>query len=235
MSAPTPPPPPPDDEIPPPPPPPPPDDDDNERRPLDEDIIDFEELAARAAKIAREQQRANHHHRQRKTTSATTPANVPVPPPPPPLGGRTVDEEDAKRMDAGDAVWGIALSSCSEYPNKKYFFRRDSHDNCQWETPKELKGGLQKNLRICPLKATLLAQNTMPESGWVELTTSTWKDDEEDVTGLGKKKARHRATKYYWHPASKRVTWRRPKRDDDEVREAEIVPLAPGTRPPPSS
>ena len=192
MSAPTPPPPPPDDEIPPPPPPPPPpDDDDNDkRRPLDEDIIDFEELAARAAKIAREQQqlRANHHHhhRHRKTTSATTPpANVPVPPPPPPLGGRTVDEEDAKRMDAGDAVWGIALSSCSEYPNKKYFFRRDSHDNCQWETPKELKGGLQKNLRICPLKATLLAQNTMPESGWVELTTSAWKDDgndEEHVT-----------------------------------------------------
>ena len=87
-------------------------------------------------------------------------------------------------MDAGDAVWGIALSSCSEYPNKKYFFRRDSHDNCQWETPKELKGGLQKNPRICPLKATLLAQNTMPESGWVELTTSTWRDDdEEDVTG----------------------------------------------------
>ena len=154
-----------------------------------------------------------------------------------------MDEEDAKRMDAGDAVWGIALSSCSEYPNKKYFFRRDSHDNCQWETPKELKGGLQKNLRICPLKATLLAQNTMPESGWVELTTSAWKDDgndddEENVTGRPrKKKARRRATttKYYWHPASKRVTWRRPKRDDDEVREAEIVPLAPGTRPPPSS
>ena len=68
--------------------------------------------------------------------------------------------------------------------NPAYFrSRQDSRAErvCQWETPKELKGGLQKNLRICPLKATLLAQNTMPESGWVELTTSVpVRDDEEE-------------------------------------------------------
>ena len=116
--------------------------------------------------------------------------------------------------------------------------RKDSRAErvCQWETPKELKGGLQKNLRICPLKATLLAQNTMPESGWVELTTSVPVcDDDEDEEERerekegGAKKNKNKTTrsaKYYWHPATKRVTWTRPRRDESEVSEAEILPLA---------
>jgi len=127
--------------------------------------------------------------------------------------------------------------------NPAYFrSRQDSRAErvCQWETPKELKGGLQKNLRICPLKATLLAQNTMPESGWVELTTSVpvCDDDDEEQDKerererdkeSGAKKNKNKTTrsaKYYWHPATKRVTWTRPRRDESEVSEAEILPLA---------
>ena len=123
--------------------------------------------------------------------------------------------------------------------------RKDSKV-CQWETPKELKGGLQKNLRICPLEATLLPQNTMPESGWVELTTTTTTNaassiDKHDVNDYkeGKKESRTEEEektqtanakssskkKYYWHPASKQVTWQRPRREEQEVQEAEILPL----------
>ena len=123
--------------------------------------------------------------------------------------------------------------------------RKDSKV-CQWETPKELKGGLQKNLRICPLEATLLPQNTMPESGWVELTTTTTTTnaaisiDKHDVNDdkEGKKESRTEEEKtqtanakssskkkYYWHPASKQVTWQRPRRVEQEVQEAEILPL----------
>jgi len=120
--------------------------------------------------------------------------------------------------------------------------RKDSKV-CQWETPKELKGGLQKNLRICPLEATLLPQNTMPESGWVELTTTTTNaassiDKHNDNNKEGKKESRTEEEKtqtanakssskkkYYWHPASKQVTWQRPRRGEHEVQEAEILPL----------
>ena len=121
--------------------------------------------------------------------------------------------------------------------------RKDSKV-CQWETPKELKGGLQKNLRICPLEATLLPQNTMPESGWVELTTTTTTnaassiDKHNDNNKEGKKESRTEEEKtqtanakssskkkYYWHPASKQVTWQRPRRGEHEVQEAEILPL----------
>ena len=121
--------------------------------------------------------------------------------------------------------------------------RKDSKV-CQWETPKELKGGLQKNLRICPLEATLLPQNTMPESGWVELTTTSTTnaassiDKHNDNNKEGKKESRTEEEKtqtanakssskkkYYWHPASKQVTWQRPRRGEHEVQEAEILPL----------
>jgi hypothetical protein len=121
--------------------------------------------------------------------------------------------------------------------------RKDSKV-CQWETPKELKGGLQKNLRICPLEATLLPQNTMPESGWVELTTASTTnaassiDKHNDNNKEGKKESRTEEEKtqtanakssskkkYYWHPASKQVTWQRPRRGEHEVQEAEILPL----------
>ena len=123
--------------------------------------------------------------------------------------------------------------------------RKDSKV-CQWETPKELKGGLQKNLRICPLEATLLPQNTMPKIGWVELTTTTTTTnaaisiDKHDVNDdkEGKKESRTEEEKtqtanakssskkkYYWHPASKQVTWQRPRREEQEVQEAEILPL----------
>merc|ERR1712216_499833 len=155
-----------EEDIPPPPPPPP-------LPPADETVsleIDFEKLAERAAVIAREQQQ-QQHQQQKKRKQRDSPSgkkNIPPPPMPPvSLGGTVLDEVDLERIKVGDNRWGIALSSCVEYPNKKYFFSRKDSKVCQWETPKELKGGLQKNLRICPLEATLLPQNTMPESGWV--------------------------------------------------------------------
>ena len=136
----------------------------------------------------------------------------------------------------------LSFRTAAPFSSTAAYFRsrKDSHAErvCQWETPKELKGGLQKNLRICPLKATLLAQNTMPESGWVELTTSVpvCDDDEEEEERErerekegGAKKNKNKTTrsaKYYWHPATKRVTWTRPRRDESEVSEAEILPLA---------
>ena len=43
--------------------------------------------------------------------------------PPVSLGGTVLDEVDLERIKVGDNRWGIALSSCVEYPNKKYFFR----------------------------------------------------------------------------------------------------------------
>ena len=129
-----PPPPPPDDEIPPPPPPPEEAEEDEEEELLGAEI-DFEKLAARAAKIAAranqrqqtlppssdETKKKNKRKRENAegaTTTTTTIATMPAPP------VKTVlDEVDEKRMEDGDRVWGIALSSCSEYPNKKYFFR----------------------------------------------------------------------------------------------------------------
>jgi len=79
----------------------------------------------------------------------------------------------------------------------------------------------------------------MPESGWVELTTSVpvcdddYEEEEErerkrEKEGGAKKNKNKttRAAKYYWHPATKRVTWTRPRRDESEVSEAEILPLA---------
>ncbi|CAL6389317.1 unnamed protein product [Bathycoccus prasinos] len=231
-----------EEDIPPPPP------------PADEMVsleIDFEKLAERAAVIAREQQQQQQHQQQKKRKQRDSPSgkkNIPPPPMPPlSLGGTVLDEVDLERIKVGDNRWGIALSSCVEYPNKKYFFSRKDAKVCQWETPKELKGGLQKNLRICPLEATLLPQNTMPESGWVELTTTTTTTnaassiDKHDVNDYkeGKKESRTEEEektqtanakssskkKYYWHPASKQVTWQRPRREEQEVQEAEILPL----------
>ena len=46
--------------------------------------------------------------------------------PPVSLGGTVLDEVDLERIKVGDNRWGIALSSCVEYPNKKYFFRYDA-------------------------------------------------------------------------------------------------------------
>ncbi|CAL6383197.1 unnamed protein product [Bathycoccus prasinos] len=231
-----------EEDIPPPPPPPLP--------PADETVsleIDFEKLAERAAVIAREQQQQHQHQQQKKRKQRDSPSgkkNIPPPPMPPvSLGGTVLDEVDLERIKVGDNRWGIALSSCVEYPNKKYFFSRKDSKVCQWETPKELKGGLQKNLRICPLEATLLPQNTMPESGWVELTTTTTNaassiDKHNDNNKEGKKESRTEEEKtqtanakssskkkYYWHPASKQVTWQRPRRGEHEVQEAEILPL----------
>ena len=83
----------------------------------------------------------------------------------------------------------------------------------------------------------------MPESGWVELTTTTnaaSSIDKHDVNDYkeGKKESRTEEEKtqtanakssskkkYYWHPASKQVTWQRPRREEHEVQEAEILPL----------
>ena len=86
----------------------------------------------------------------------------------------------------------------------------------------------------------------MPESGWVELTTTSTTNaassiDKHDVNDYkeGKKESRTEEEektqtanekssskkKYYWHPASKQVTWQRPRRGEHEVQEAEILPL----------
>merc|ERR1712216_931293 len=185
-----------EEDIPPPPPPPP-------LPPADETVsleIDFEKLAERAAVIAREQQQQQQQHQQQKKRkqrdSPSGKKNIPPPPMPPvSLGGTVLDEVDLERIKVGDNRWGIALSSCVEYPNKKYFFSRKDSKVCQWETPKELKGGLQKNLRICPLEATLLPQNTMPESGWVELTTTTTTTKKAKKKAERKKRRRKRRTR----------------------------------------
>ena len=111
--------------IPPPPPPPP-------LPPADETVsleIDFEKLAERAAVIAREQQQ-QQQQQQKKRKQRDSPSgkkNIPPPPMPPvSLGGTVLDEVDLERIKVGDNRWGIALSSCVEYPNKKYFFRYDA-------------------------------------------------------------------------------------------------------------
>ena len=109
-----------EEDIPPPPPPPLP--------PADETVsleIDFEKLAERAAVIAREQQQQQQQQKKRKQRdSPSGKKNIPPPPMPPvSLGGTVLDEVDLKRIKVGDNRWGIALSSCVEYPNKKYFFR----------------------------------------------------------------------------------------------------------------
>jgi hypothetical protein len=111
-----------EEDIPPPPPPPLP--------PADETVsleIDFEKLAERAAVIAREQQQQQQIQTKRKRESGGKKnENVKIPPPPMPplsLGGTVLDEVDLERIKVGDNRWGIALSSCVEYPNKKYFFR----------------------------------------------------------------------------------------------------------------
>ena len=60
----------------------------------------------------------NKRKRENAEGATTTAIAMPAPP------VKTVlDEVDEKRMENGDRVWGIALSSCLEYPNKKYFFR----------------------------------------------------------------------------------------------------------------
>ena len=113
--------------IPPPPPPPP-------LPPADETVsleIDFEKLAERAAVIAREQQQQQQQQQQQKKRkqrdSPSGKKNIPPPPMPPvSLGGTVLDEVDLERIKVGDNRWGIALSSCVEYPNKKYFFRYDA-------------------------------------------------------------------------------------------------------------
>jgi hypothetical protein len=113
-----------EEDIPPPPPPPP-------LPPADETVsleIDFEKLAERAAVIAREQQQQQQQHQQQKKRkqrdSPSGKKNIPPPPMPPvSLGGTVLDEVDLERIKVGDNRWGIALSSCVEYPNKKYFFR----------------------------------------------------------------------------------------------------------------
>ena len=114
-----------EEDIPPPPPPPLP--------PADETVsleIDFEKLAERAAVIAREQQHQQQHQQQKKRKQRDSPSgkkNIPPPPMPPvSLGGTVLDEVDLERIKVGDNRWGIALSSCVEYPNKKYFFRYDA-------------------------------------------------------------------------------------------------------------
>ena len=111
-----------EEDIPPPPPP-----------PADEMVsleIDFEKLAERAAVIAREQQHQQQHQQQKKRKQRDSPSgkkNIPPPPMPPvSLGGTVLDEVDLERIKVGDNRWGIALSSCVEYPNKKYFFRYDA-------------------------------------------------------------------------------------------------------------
>ena len=115
-----------EEDIPPPPPPPP-------LPPADETVsleIDFEKLAERAAVIAREQQQQQQHQQQKKRKQRDSPSgkkNIPPPPMPPvSLGGTVLDEVDLERIKVGDNRWGIALSSCVEYPNKKYFFRYDA-------------------------------------------------------------------------------------------------------------
>ena len=120
-----------EEDIPPPPPPPPP-----PLPPADETVsleIDFEKLAERAAVIAREQQQQqqqHQHQQQKKRKQRDSPSgkkNIPPPPMPPvSLGGTVLDEVDLERIKVGDNRWGIALSSCVEYPNKKYFFRYDA-------------------------------------------------------------------------------------------------------------
>ena len=111
-----------EEDIPPPPPP-----------PADEMVsleIDFEKLAERAAVIAREQQQQQQHQQQKKRKQRDSPSgkkNIPPPPMPPlSLGGTVLDEVDLERIKVGDNRWGITLSSCVEYPNKKYFFRYDA-------------------------------------------------------------------------------------------------------------
>ena len=108
-----------EEDIPPPPPP-----------PADEMVsleIDFEKLAERAAVIAREQRQQQQQQTKRKRESGKKNENgLKIPPPPMPplsLGGTVLDEVDLERIKVGDNRWGIALSSCVEYPNKKYFFR----------------------------------------------------------------------------------------------------------------
>ena len=96
--------------------------------PADETVsleIDFEKLAERAAVIAREQQQQQQQQKKRKQRdSPSGKKNIPPPPMPPvSLGGTVLDEVDLERIKVGDNRWGIALSSCVEYPNKKYFFR----------------------------------------------------------------------------------------------------------------
>jgi len=109
---------------PPPPPPPPPADEEDETVSLE---IDFEKLAERAAVIAREQRQQQQQQTKRKRESGKKNENgLKIPPPPMPplsLGGTVLDEVDLERIKVGDNRWGIALSSCVEYPNKKYFFR----------------------------------------------------------------------------------------------------------------
>jgi len=110
--------------FPPPPPPPPPADEEDETVSLE---IDFEKLAERAAVIAREQRQQQQQQTKRKRESGKKNENgLKIPPPPMPplsLGGTVLDEVDLERIKVGDNRWGIALSSCVEYPNKKYFFR----------------------------------------------------------------------------------------------------------------
>ena len=225
-----------------PPPPPLPEDD-------QEDEIDFVRLAQRAAEIAREQRlrqekesskslkRKMDDFQQTRTTSTTTTTttnnnnNQTMIPQPPPIDvPRRVQREELKRLIRGDRSFGIALSSCYELANKKYFFSRkkqNGHRSSQWETPKALKGGLQKNLRICPVKATLLRRSRLPK-GWVELKcavdvdTSAVKSDDSSKTRKNVVAMTEEAS-YYWNPSDAVVTWRRPRRAS--VVEAEIIPL----------
>jgi hypothetical protein len=225
-----------------PPPPPLPEDD-------QEDEIDFVRLAQRAAEIAREQRlrqekesskslkRKMDDFQQTRTTSTTTTTttnnnnNQTMIPQPPPIDvPRRVQREELKRLIRGDRSFGIALSSCYELANKKYFFSRkkqNGHRSSQWETPKALKGGLQKNLRICPVKATLLSRSRLPK-GWVELKcavdvdTSAVKSDDSSKTRKNVVAMTEEAS-YYWNPSDAVVTWRRPRRAS--VVEAEIIPL----------
>ena len=228
-----------------PPPPPLPEDD-------QEDEIDFVRLAQRAAEIAREQRlrqekesskslkRKMDDFQQKRitttsTTSTTTTTNnnnnqTMIPQPPPIDVPRRVQREELKRLIRGDRSFGIALSSCYELANKKYFFSRkkqNGHRSSQWETPKALKGGLQKNLRICPVKATLLSRSRLPK-GWVELKcavdvdTSAVKSDDSSKTRKNVVAMTEEAS-YYWNPSDAVVTWRRPRRAS--VVEAEIIPL----------
>jgi hypothetical protein len=225
-----------------PPPPPLPEDD-------QEDEIDFVRLAQRAAEIAREQRlrqekesskslkRKMDDFQQTRTTSTTTTTTTTnnnnqtmIPQPPPIDVPRRVQREELKRLIRGDRSFGIALSSCYELANKKYFFSRkkqNGHRSSQWETPKALKGGLQKNLRICPVKATLLSRSRLPK-GWVELKcavdvdTSAVKSDDSIKTRKNVVAMTEEAS-YYWNPSDAVVTWRRPRRAS--VVEAEIIPL----------
>jgi hypothetical protein len=225
-----------------PPPPPLPEDD-------QEDEIDFVRLAQRAAEIAREQRlrqekesskslkRKMDDFQQTRTTSTTTTTTTTnnnnqtmIPQPPPIDVPRRVQREELKRLIRGDRSFGIALSSCYELANKKYFFSRkkqNGHRSSQWETPKALKGGLQKNLRICPVKATLLSRSRLPK-GWVELKcavdvdTSAVKSDDSSKTRKNVVAMTEEAS-YYWNPSDAVVTWRRPRRAS--VVEAEIIPL----------